>query len=43
VLSCQVEFSASGLRLVQNSPNGCGVSESDREASVMSMAWTKRE
>jgi hypothetical protein len=33
VVCCQVEVSASGWSLVQRSPNECGVSECDREAS----------
>jgi hypothetical protein len=35
VVCCQVEVSASGLSLVQRSPTACGVSEYDREASIM--------
>jgi hypothetical protein len=32
---CQVEVSATGWSLVQRSPTECGVSECDREASIM--------
>ena len=32
---CQVEVSATGRSLAQRSPNKCGVSECDREASTM--------
>jgi hypothetical protein len=32
---CQVEFSASGRSLVQRSPTESGVSDCDREASIM--------
>jgi len=39
VVFCQVEISASGLSLVQSSPTECGVSESDRKASIMSRPW----
>jgi hypothetical protein len=35
VVCCQVEVSASGCSLVQRSPTECGVSECDREASIM--------
>ena len=35
VVCCQVEVSASGSSPVQRSPNECGVSEGDREASIM--------
>jgi hypothetical protein len=35
VLCCQVEVSATGWSLVQRSPTECGVSECDREASIM--------
>jgi hypothetical protein len=35
VVSCQVEVSASGLSFVRRSPTECGVSECDREASIM--------
>jgi hypothetical protein len=35
VVCCQVKFSASGRSLVQRSPSECGVSECDREASIM--------
>jgi hypothetical protein len=35
VMCCQVEVSASGWSLVQRSPTECGVSECEREASIM--------
>ena len=35
VVCCQVEVSATGWSLVQRSPTECGVSECDREASIM--------
>jgi len=35
VLFCKVEFSAMDRSIVQRSPTECGVSEYDREASVM--------
>jgi hypothetical protein len=35
VLCCQVEVSASGWSLVQRSSTECGVSEGDREATMM--------
>jgi hypothetical protein len=34
--------SASGWSLVQRSPNECGVSECDREASIMRRLWPSR-
>ena len=39
---CQVEVSASGWSLVQRSPTKCGVSECDREASIMRRSWPTR-
>jgi hypothetical protein len=39
VVCCQVEVSASGWSLVQRSPTECGVSECDREASIMRKPW----
>jgi hypothetical protein len=36
---CQVEVSATGLSLVQGGPNGFGVVECDREASIMRRPW----
>ena len=36
---CQVEVSASGWSLVQRSTSECGVSECEREASVMMRPW----
>ena len=35
VICCQIYVSASGTTLVQRSPIECGVSEYDREASIM--------
>jgi hypothetical protein len=42
VVCCQVEVSASGQSLVQRSPTECGVSECDREASIMRRTWSTR-
>jgi hypothetical protein len=39
VLCCAVDISASGRSLVQRSPTECGVSESDREASILRRPW----
>jgi hypothetical protein len=39
VVFCQVEVSATGRSLVQRSPTECGVSECDREASIMRRPW----
>jgi hypothetical protein len=39
VVCCQVEVSASGWSLVHRRPTECGVSECDREASIMRMPW----
>jgi hypothetical protein len=39
VVCCQVEVSVSGRSLVQRSPTECGVSECDREASMMRRPW----
>jgi hypothetical protein len=38
VVRCQVEVSATGWSLVQRSPE-CGVSECDRETSIMGRPW----
>jgi len=38
VVGCQVEISAPGQSLVQRSRTECGVSEYDREASIMRRA-----
>jgi hypothetical protein len=38
VASCQVEVSAMGLSHVQRSPTEWGVSECDRETSIMRMS-----
>jgi hypothetical protein len=35
VVCCQVEVSATGWSLVQRSPTDCGVSECDRETSII--------
>jgi hypothetical protein len=42
VVFCQAEVSASGWSLVQRSPTECGVSECDREASIMRGPWPAR-
>jgi len=42
VVCSQVEVSASGWSLVQSSPTECGVSECDREASLMRRPWPAR-
>jgi hypothetical protein len=42
VVCCQVEVSTSGWSLVQRSPTFCGVSECDREASIMRRPWPTR-
>ena len=39
VVCCQVEVPAAGRSLVQRSPTDCGVSECDREASIMRRPW----
>ena len=39
VVYCQGEVSASGRSLVQGSPTECGVSECDRESSIMRRPW----
>jgi hypothetical protein len=39
---CKVEVSASNLSLIQSSPTECGVSECDREASIMKKPWPTR-
>ena len=39
IMCSQVEVSASGLSLVLRSPSECGVSEYDRDDSVMSRPW----
>ena len=36
---CQVEFSRSDRSLLQRSPTKCGVSEYDREASIIRRPW----
>jgi hypothetical protein len=38
----KVEVSASGSSLVQGSPTDCGVSECDREASIIRRPWPTR-
>jgi len=42
IVCSQVEVSASGWSLVQRSPTECGVSECDREASLMRRPWPAR-
>jgi hypothetical protein len=42
VACCQVEVSGSGRSLIQSSPTECGVSECDREASIMGRPWPTR-
>jgi hypothetical protein len=42
VVCCQVDASASGRSLVQRSPTKCGVSECDREASILKRLWQTR-
>ena len=42
VVCCQVEVSTSGRSLVQRSPTEYGVSECDREASIMMRPWPTR-
>ena len=39
VVFCEVEVSTSGWSLVQRSPTDCGMSECDREASIMRSIW----
>ena len=39
VVCCQVQVCASGWPLVQMCPTECGVSEFDREASIMRRSW----
>jgi hypothetical protein len=42
VVCCQVEVSGSGRSLVQRIPTKCGVSECDRESSIMSRPRSTR-
>ena len=42
VVCCPVEVSASGWSLIQRSPTACGVSERNREASIMRRPWPTR-
>jgi hypothetical protein len=42
VVWCQVEVFVSGWSPVHRSPTECGVSESDREASIMRRPWPTR-
>ena len=42
IVGCQLEVSASGRSLVQRIANERGVSEIDREASIMRRAWPMR-
>jgi hypothetical protein len=39
VVCCQAEVSATDRSLVQSSPTECGVSECDREASIIRRPW----
>jgi hypothetical protein len=39
VVCCQVEVSVMGWSIIQRSPTECGVSECDREASIMRRPW----
>ena len=43
VFCCQVEVSASGRSFFQRSPIMCGVSEWDREASIMRRLWPRKK
>jgi hypothetical protein len=40
VMCCEVEVSATGRSLVQRSSADCGVSECNREASIMRRRWS---
>ena len=42
VVCCQVQIYTSGLSLAYRSPTECGVSECDREASIMKRSWPTR-
>jgi hypothetical protein len=42
VVYCQIEVFATGWSLVQRSPIECGVSECNREASIMRRPWFTR-
>jgi hypothetical protein len=42
VMSCQLEVTATVRSLVQRSPTACGVSECDREASILKRPWPTR-
>jgi hypothetical protein len=42
VVCCQLAVSASGWSLFQRSPTECGVSECDREVSIMKRPWPTR-
>ena len=39
---CQLEVTATVRSLVQRSPTACGVSECDREASILKCPWPTR-
>ena len=39
VVCCQVEVSVMGWSIIQRSPTECGVSECDREVSIMRRPW----
>ena len=42
VVCCQVQVPVSGRSLVKRSPKECGVSEYDREASIIRRSWSSR-
>jgi hypothetical protein len=42
IVCCQLGVSVLGISLVQRSPTKCGVSERDREASIMRRPWPTR-
>jgi len=42
VVCCQVEVSSSSWSLVPCSPTECGVSECEREASIIRRPWSTR-
>jgi len=43
VTFCQVEVSVTSWSLVQRSPNECGVTEFDREVSILKKTWSNGE
>jgi hypothetical protein len=42
VVCCQIEVPSSGRSPVQRNPTECGVSECDREASILRRPWSTR-